>query len=147
MKLHIHPATAGALALLAAFSTTPAMAQPKGAAFPANEAVRIVNGKRVVEEPPLTPSTQAYIKRGGKLPPPSATGEVFMIEGPEQLMECRSVYLSPTGCVPSTLGTTKRARFWTVKLDGVWRHCESRAVTRKCEPASNGVPGGMGTPE
>ena len=136
-----------AIGLLLAIVSALVQAEPASPAFPGNEAVRIVNGKRVVEAPPLTAATQRYIKGGGKLPPPSASGEVFMIEGPAGLMECRSVYLSETGCVPSTLGTTKRSRFWTVKLNGAWSHCESRAPARKCEPASAGVPGGMGTVE
>ena len=136
-----------AFGLLLAVATTTVQAEPAGPAFPGNEAVRMVNGKRVVEAPPLTAATQRYIKGGGQLPPPSASGEVFMIEGPAGLMECRSVYLSETGCVPSTLGTTKRSRFWTVKLNSVWLHCESRAASRKCEPAGAGVPGGMGTVE
>lgn len=136
-----------AIGLLLAVATATVQAEPAGPAFPGNEAVRMVNGKRVVEAPPLTAATQRYIKGGGKLPPPSASGEVFMIEGPTGLMECRSVYLSETGCVPSTLGTTKRSRFWTAKLNGLWVHCESRASSRKCEPASAGVPGGMGTVE
>ena len=136
-----------AIGLLLAVATATVQAEPAGPAFPGNEAVRIVGGKRVVEAPPLTAATQRYIKGGGKLPPPSASGEVFMIEGPVGLMECRSVYLSETGCVPSTLGTTKRSRFWTVKLNSVWLHCESRAASRKCEPAGAGVPGGMGTVE
>ena len=144
MKLQSHIAAIG---LLLAIATATVQAEPAGPVFPGNEAVRIVGGKRVVEAPPLTAATQRYIKGGGKLPPPSASGEVFMIEGPVGLMECRSVYLSETGCVPSTLGTTKRSRFWTVKLNSVWLHCESRAASRKCEPAGAGVPGSMGTVE
>ena len=70
-----------------------------------------------------------------------------MIEGEDGLRECGSVYLSGTGCVPSTLGTVKRARYWTVKLKGAWLHCDSRAPSRKCEPVSAGVPGGMGALE
>ena len=136
-----------AIGLLLAVATATCNAQPTGPAFPGNEAVQIVNGKRVVEAPPLTPATQRYIKGGAKLPPPSASGEVFMIEGSQGLMECRGTYLSETGCVPSSLGKTKRSRFWTVKLNGVWLNCESRAPSRKCEPASVGVPGGMGTVE
>lgn len=144
--MKLQPTTA-AVGLLFAFTCAGASAEPAGPAFPGNEAVRIVNGKRVVETPPLTAATQRYIKGGGKLPPPSASGEVFMIEGPVGLMECRSVYLSETGCVPSTLGTTKRSRFWTVKIKGTWSHCESRAPSPKCEAAAAGVPGGMGTVE
>lgn len=136
-----------ALGLLVAIACAAAHAQPAGPAFPGNEAVRIVNGKRVVDTPPLTVATQRYIKGGGKLPPPSASGEVFMIEGLAGLMECRSVYLSETGCTSPTLGKTGRSRFWTVKLNGVWLHCESRAPSRTCENAAAGVPGGMGTVE
>lgn len=136
-----------ALGVLLALAGATANAQPAGPAFPGNEAVRIVDGKRVVEPPPLTAATQRYIKGGAKLPTPSATGEVFMIEAPQGLMECRGTYLSETGCLPSSLGTTKRSRFWTVKLNGVWLNCESRAPSRKCEPAAAGVPGGMGTVE
>jgi hypothetical protein len=62
-------------------------------------------------------------------------------------MDCASIYFSKSGCIPSSLGVSKRSRFWTVKLNGVWMHCESRAPFRKCEPVAAGVPGGMGTVE
>ena len=136
-----------AIGLLLAVASATAQAEPAGPAFSGNEAVRIVNGKRVVEAPPLTAAAQRFVKGGAKLPPPSATGEVFMIEAPQGLMECRGTYLSDTGCVPSSLGTTKRPRLWTVKLAGAWVHCDSRAQSRKCEPASAGAPGAMGTVE
>jgi len=135
------------IAVLLALTCGAAHAEPAGPAFPGNEAVRIVNGKKVVEAPPLTAATQRYIKGGGKMPPPSASGEVFMIEAPQGLMECRGTFLSETSCVPSSLGTTKRSRFWTVKLGSIWMNCESRTSSPKCEPASAGVPGGMGTVE
>ena len=136
-----------AIGLLLAAASATVQAEPAGSAFPGNEAVRIVDGKRVVEAPPLTAAAQRYVKGGAKLPPPSAAGEVFMIEAPQGLMECRGTYLSDTGCVPSSLGTTKRPRLWTVKLAGAWVHCDSRAQSRKCEPASAGAPGAMGTVE
>lgn len=135
------------IAALLVFAATTAQAQPAGPAFPGNEAVRIVDGKRVVEAPPLTPTAKRYVDGGGKLPPPSAVGEVYMIESARGLVECRGTYLSETACIPSTLGKTKRPRFWTVKLNGAWLHCDSRSASRKCEPASAGVPGGMGTVE
>ena len=136
-----------AIGLLFAVAAATAKAEPTGPAFPGNEAVRIVNGKRVVEAPPLTAAAQRFVDGGGKTAPPAPGSEVFMIEGPEALMECRGVFLSSTGCTPSTLGKSKRSRFWTVKLKGVWLHCESREPSRKCEPATAGVPGGMGTVE
>ena len=139
--------TTVAIGVLFAFAVATAQAEPAGAAFPGNEAVQLLNGKRVVEVPPLTAAARRFVDGGGKTAPPSPGSEVFMIEGPEGLMECRGVFLSSTGCTPSTLGKTKRSRFWTVKVKGVWLHCESREPTRKCEPASAGVPGGMGTVE
>ena len=58
----------------------------------------------VVEAPPLTAASQRYVK-GGASTAASATGrEVFMIESQQGLMECRGIYLSETGCVPSSLG-------------------------------------------
>jgi len=144
--MKLQPTTA-AIGFLFALTCAAAHAEPAGPAFPGNEAVRIVNGKRVVEIPPLTAAAKRFVDGGGKTVPPSPGGEVFMIEGPEALMECRGVFLSTTGCIPSTLGKSKRSRFWTVKLKGVWLHCESREPSRKCEPASAGVPGGMGTVE
>ena len=136
-----------AIGLLLAVATATVQAEPAGPAFPGNEAVRIVNGKRVVELPPLTATAQRYVNGGGKFPPPSAAGEVFMIEGPDALVECSIPYLSKTACIPSSLGRSKRPRFWTVKLSGAWVHCGSRAPSRKCEPASAGVPGGMSAVE
>ena len=76
--MKLQPITA-AIGLLFALAGASAHAEPAGPAFPGNEAVRIVNGKRVVESPPLTAASQRYIRGGAKLPPPSATGEVFML--------------------------------------------------------------------
>jgi hypothetical protein len=144
--MKLQPTTA-VIGLLFALTCGTARAEPAGPAFPGNEAVRIVNGKRMVETPPLTAAAKRFVEGGGKTVPPAPGSEVFMIESAEGLMECRGVFLSSTGCVPSTLGTSKRSRFWTVKLKGVWLHCESREPFRKCEPATAGVPGGMGTVE
>jgi hypothetical protein len=144
--MRLQPTTA-AIGMLFALTCATAHAEPAGPAFPGNEAVRLVKGKTVVEAPPLTAASQRYVKGGAKLPPPSAAGEVFMIESQQGLMECRGTYLSESGCVPSSLGTTKRPRLWTVKLGGVWQHCDSRAASRKCEPAAAGAPGAMGTVE
>jgi hypothetical protein len=144
MKFQSNSVAVGVLLALVGPATH---AEPTSPAFPGNEAVRLVGGKTVVEAPPLTAASQRYIKGGAKLPAPSATGEVFMIESQQGLMECRGTYLSESGCVPSSLGTTKRPRLWTVKLGGVWQHCDSRATSRKCEPAAAGAPGAMGTVE
>ena len=136
-----------AISVLLALAGAAANSQPADAAFPGNEAVRTVDGKRVVELPPLTPTAQRSVQGGAKMPPPSPGGEVFMIEASQGLMECRGPFFAVTGCVPSSLGKTKRPRLWTVKLGGVWEHCNSRVATRKCEPVSAGAPGAMGTVE
>ena len=139
--------TSAAIGLLFALVCVTAQSEPTDPAFSGNEAVRIVNGKRVVETPPLTAAAKRFVEGGGKTAPPAPGSEVFMIESAEGLMECRGVFLSSTGCVPSTLGKSKRSRFWTVKVKGTWLHCESRELSPKCEPVSAGVPGGMGTVE
>jgi len=144
--MKVQPTTA-AIGLLFTLVCVTAQSEPATPGFPGNEAVRMVDGKRVAEVPPLTAETQRYLKSGFKLAPPRPGAEVYMIEGPDQLMDCTSIYFSKTGCIPSTLGASKRSRFWTVKLNGVWMHCESRAPSRKCEPVAAGVPGGMGTVE
>ena len=144
MKFQPSTAAVGLFFALVGVSTHAESTRP---AFPGNEAVRLVSGKTVVEAPPLTAASKRYVKGGAKLPPPSATGEVFMIESQQGLLECRGSYLSESGCVPSSLGTTKRPRLWTVKLGGVWQHCDSRAASRKCEPAAAGAPGAMGAVE
>ena len=144
MKLQL---TTTAIGLLFALACVTAQSEPAAPGFPGNEAVRMVDGKRVAEVPPLTAETQRYLKSGFKLAPPRPGAEVYMIEGPDQLMDCTSIYFSKSGCIPSSLGLSKRSRFWTVKLNGLWMHCESRAPSRKCEPVAAGVPGGMGTVE
>ena len=108
MKLQPTTAAIGALFALACVTT---QAAPTDPGFPGNEAVRIVNGKRVAEVPPLTAETQRYLKSGFKLAPPRPGAEVYMIEGPDQLMDCTSIYFSKTGCIPSSLGVSKRSRF------------------------------------
>jgi hypothetical protein len=49
-----------AMGVLLALGCATAFADSAGAAFPGNEAVRIVSGKRVVEAPPLTAASQRH---------------------------------------------------------------------------------------
>ena len=135
------------VAVLMGAGTAKVFAEPAGAVFPGNEAVRIVNGKRVVEAPPLTKSAQRFLKARNKFPPPSPNGGVFMVEGAGGLMECSSGALSETGCIAPTLGKAKRSRYWSVKLNGAWLHCPSRSPSKNCEPAEAGMPGGIGAVE
>ena len=61
--------TTAAIGFVFALICTAAQAEPAGPAFPGNEAVRIVNGKRVVETPPLTAATKRFVDGGGKTAP------------------------------------------------------------------------------
>ena len=77
--MKLQPTTA-AIGMLFAFTCATAHAEPTGPAFPGNEAVRMVNGQRVAELPPLTAETQRYLKSGFKLSPPRPGAEVYMIK-------------------------------------------------------------------
>ena len=66
--------TTAAIGLLFALTSAAAHAEPAGPAFPGNEAVRIVNGKRAVEAPPLTAASQRYVKGGGQAAPAFCCG-------------------------------------------------------------------------
>lgn len=142
---HRIPITTVSIAL--SLATAHVFAEPVGAVFPGNEAVRIVNGKRVVEAPPLTKGAQRFLKAGNKLPPPTSSTTVFMVEGPNGLMECSSGALTDSSCAAPSIGKTKHSRFWTVKLNGSWLHCPSRVPSKNCEAAEVGMPGGIGAVE
>jgi hypothetical protein len=134
-------------AITGSFAPAKVHAQSGVVSYPGNEAVRVVNGKRVVEQPPLTERTQRFLRAGNKLPAPVPGSEVFMIEGPDGLRECSSAALTESSCVAPTIGATKLRRFWTVKLNGVWLNCPSRKGPTHCERADTGRPGGMGEVE
>ena len=140
-------ALAASVAVFGVASAGNAFAEPAGAVFPGNEAVRIVAGKRVVEEPPMTPGMLRLIKAGLPLPKPNPSGEVFMVEGRNALMECGAGAITDSGCIGSTLGKEKRRRFWTVKLKGEWMNCTTRAPKRNCDSAKAGMPGSLALEE
>ena len=142
---HRIPVTTVSIAL--SLVTAHVLAEPVGAVFPGNEAVRIVNGKRVVEAPPVTKAMERSIKAGVPLRPPTGMVTVYMIEGRDGLMECGNGVLSEPGCIAPTLGKTKLTRYWSVKLSGVWVYCTSRAPARTCEPVSAGAPMAIPTAE
>ena len=135
------------VAVLMGAGTAKVFAEPAGAVFPGNEAVRIADGKRVVEAPPLTKAMARSIKAGVPLRPPTGMVTVYMIEGRDALMECGNGVLSESSCIAPTLGKTKLTRYWSVKLNGVWVYCTSRASARTCEPVAAGAPMGMPTAE
>lgn len=139
--------TTAVLVLSASFAAAKPAAATPDTAFPGNEAVRILDGRRAVELPPLTDTARRYVKSGGAHRPPLGNSEVYMIEASAGLMECSVPYFHPSACAPSTLGAVKRPRFWTVRISGAWLHCPSRESSAKCSPVSAGVPAQMSTVE
>lgn len=126
-----------AAALIASFAPAKVLAAD-GPAFPGNEALRIVNGKRVAELPPLSAgqaaTAKSYAKTGTKGVPPKdqEVGVVYMIETNDGLIECRNLITTIGECRPSSLGRDVKNRLWPVKLSGKWQTCDSRAANRKC---------------
>ena len=107
----------------------------KGATAPYNEAVTIVNGKRVVEVAPYPAYLQFALHSLKK--PSEFPNEVPVnsVETPEGLMDCYGTYYwHPKACSPSTFGTEKRFRHWTVKMNGQWVACVSQAKATDCIP-------------
>jgi hypothetical protein len=120
------------IALALVFSAGAANAQ--GATAPYNEAVRIVDGKRVVEMPPVP----AHFKRPdaffSKPDEKRVDGNRNTIETPEGLMDCRGMYAyHPRACVPSNYGKVVQAREWVVKKDGRWQACVGRTKPIQCK--------------
>ena len=107
-----------------------------GATAPYNEAVKIVDGKRVVEVAPF-PKALLFVLDHAKRPdqPGTAAHTVDEVETPMGLMDCDQIpYYHPKLCSLSTFGTVKRAREWAVKLDGHWQLCIGREKPIKCIP-------------
>ncbi len=106
-----------------------------GATAPYNEAVKIVDGKRVVEVAPF-PSHMQFAVHSFKKPSefPNEV-PVNSVETPEGLMDCYGVrFFHPKACSPSTFGTEKRFRQWTVKMNGKSVACVSQAKPTDCIP-------------
>ena len=105
-----------------------------GATAPYNEAVTIVNGKRVVEVAPLPPHMRAYVSSFTK---PGTAGENtrHSVETEQGLMDCEGInFYHPKACVPSDYGKVVRTREWTVKMKGAWYSCIGRAKPVECIP-------------
>ncbi len=124
-------ATAFALVLIAHGASQAA----EGATAPFNEAVRTVNGKRVVEVAPFP----AHMKHNiGTLKKPIEYPyqvPVSTIETSDGLMDCYStLWYHPTMCNRSTFGTEVRFRTWIVLMGGKWFHCASHLSAKSCTP-------------
>lgn len=124
-------------------------AADSGATAPYNEAVRIINGKRVVEVAPFPPHMQGAVtsfKRPDEHP--VLTPIVNEVETPDGLKDCaHTPWYHPKACSPSTFGKEKRARFWTVKMRGQWFSCIGQAKPIECIPLiADGKLRALGTP-
>lgn len=99
----------------------------------ANEAVSEHSGARAVELPPALVD-----KNGIRLPPRRATFPIanapffFMIETPDQLMECTQFEVNTKECRPSTLGQQVLTRTWIVKRQGRWWLCAGPERAAEC---------------
>ena len=127
----------GLTTLLMALATasTGALADD-GATAPYNEAVRTVDGKRVVEVAPVPEVLKFMVARGRTPDELGAIGFVLMeVETPMGLMDCANLpYYHPKVCSPTTFGKVKRERQWAVKLAGHWQLCIGRLKPIKCIP-------------
>jgi len=105
-----------------------------GATAPYNEAVTIVNGKRVVEVAPL-PKQYHGLERSFTKPGSAGETTRHSVETEQGLMDCNGIYFyHPKACVPSDYGKVVRARDWTVKMKGAWHSCIGRAKPVECIP-------------
>jgi len=107
-----------------------------GPTAPYNEAVRIVDGKRLVEVAPFPKHMSlavANFKRPDEQPP--LVGDLRVIETPQGLMDCSgTLWFHPKACSPSTFGREKRLRTWIVMMDQRWFACGSRDSAKSCVP-------------
>lgn len=106
-----------------------------GATAPYNEAVRIVDGKRVVDIVPFPAHMQhalRYLKRPGEYP---GERSVISIETPQGLMDCvGTLWFHPKACSPSNFGKELRDRTWVVEMHGQWFTCASFTSAKTCVP-------------
>ena len=120
-----------ALAMLGLTSSQSRAADGPAAAF--NEAVKIVNGQRVVEVAPFPKHMQHAVVNFKK--PTEFVNEVFVftIETGQGLMDCHGTpWYHPKACSPSTFGKAVRERTWIVLMNRHWFMCPSHISTKRC---------------
>jgi hypothetical protein len=141
---------AAAAAAAAVLAQAQGVAGPAGATAPYNEAVRIVDGKRVVEVAPFPDHMKSAVptfKRPDETP--RALASVLReVETPQGLMDCMGTrWYHPKACSPTTFGKEKRLREWTVKMHGQWFACIGQAKPKECIPLiADGKLRALGTP-
>ena len=126
---------ASATTLLVLGSASLSAMAVNGATATFNEAVRIVDGKRVVDVAPFPPRLQTLVKGFKKPGEEAGDWPVTSIETPEGLMDCTGTrWYHPKACSPSTFGKEPHERTWMVKMRGQWFACGSFASVKTCEP-------------
>lgn len=95
-----------------------------------NEAVRVINGKRVVQLPPRNPyGTKVFVPRFDGVYKPHAG---YMIETEAGLVQCTVPFFEKEGCEPSTYGIKRTNRRWIVLRGGEWQACTGVEQPKKC---------------
>jgi len=129
MIKHCTALAAGLLAIAPA-------ARAQLAAAPYNEAVHMVDGKRVVDLAPF-PKHMEFMVKGFHRPDEHPPGMVYVkvVETPDGLMDCNGTWwYHPKACSPSTFGREKFGRQWMVKMHGEWFGCVGRLKPIDCIP-------------
>ncbi|MBI5792585.1 MAG: hypothetical protein HZA63_14035 [Rhodocyclales bacterium] len=123
----------GGLMLAVAAHAAPDTTTPTVGAGPVvayNEAVRIVNGKRVVQLPPLNPYNPKQF-----VPPANSHAmrmHAYMIETQAGLVQCTVPFFAKEGCEPSDYGRQQRLRTWVVFRNGEWQGCIGASKPKQC---------------
>ncbi len=141
-----------AVATFVALASTPgAHAQGRGPTAVYNEAVKVIDGVRHVQLPPL--SNDDRVKFSVSLPPEKKTAETpqqawlqgikwdtpereqqmgwIMVETDEGLVECTDPVYHPNQCRPSTYGQKLLSRTFLVLYRGQWMACVNPAKVDK----------------
>jgi hypothetical protein len=138
-RAHSHPIATASLLVVLGLRSSQAQAVD-GPTAPYNEAVKIVNGKRVVEVEPLPKHWRVHIHNFRK--PEGSSEERHSVETEQGLMDCNyTPFYHPAACSPSNYGKVVHPRDWTVKMKGTWHLCSGRAKPVECIPlATDGKP-------
>lgn len=149
-------ATAAALAAATCVSAAPAQGLGPTAVY--NEAVKVIDGVRHVQLPPLSNDDRVAFSAG--LPPDKKPAESpqqawlkgikwdtperenqmgwVMVEAEQGLVECTDSVYHPKQCRPSTYGQKKLSRTWLVLLGDQWRLCvDPLKVSADLPPAAD----------
>jgi hypothetical protein len=112
------------------------VAYAQSATAPYNEAVHMVNGKRVVDVAPF-PKHMDYMVSTFHRPDehPGLMNYVNVVETSTGPMDCLGTWwYHPKACSPSTFGQKKFPRQWTVEMHGAWYGCIGREKPIACMP-------------